>query len=605
MLHACPDVRILTTSRESLSISGEQLYRVPSLSSPRADEAISPDDVLQFSAPQLFTDRALSIDSRFRLTRENAPYIAEICRRLDGMPLAIEVAAARVKVLSPQRLAQMLDEQFQVLTGGDRSALPRHRTMRALIDWSYDLLSDQERSILRKISIFSGGFTLDAAVDVCRTDTIDDVAVLDLLSSLVDKSLLQADSNAKDTRYSLLETVRQYGRERLNELCEYAEVARAHARAVFQVIERATREFDTTPDRAWEAQAGREMENWRSALQWAIVQRGDVRLGQRLAAFHTMWCSFARVEGLKWIRAAIDTIDETTPSAVIANLDLTQAQIDRVLSHHKSSYEASKRALSRFKQVGDRLGMAKAEFCEGRALLGLGRCSEGEALLRNALGTAMDLGLRKLPASILAALAIARDLANDLSGARAAYSDALAIAGETGNDRLASVIPVDLAESEFRSGDTHTALRLAADALKAARSFNDDVTVVNGLGNMAAYLTSLGRCDEARDCARRALTLARDVQHDVGIALALDHVIAIAALRPKDENDFVRAARLLGYTDRRLTALTKRREYTEQQQHDKVVAALHNRFSDDELERLIEEGSSWTEDHAVAQAMLI
>jgi predicted ATPase/DNA-binding XRE family transcriptional regulator len=604
ILHTCPGVRILTTSRERLNISGERLYRVPSLSSPRAEQ-VSPQDVLLFSAPRLFADRALCVDSRFALTRENAPYIAEICRRLDGMPLAIELAAARVKVLSPRQIAQKLDERFRLLAGGDRTALPRHRTMRALFDWSYDLLSHKERSLLRTISIFAGGFTLDAATAVCNSAAIDDIAVLDLLSSLVDKSLLLADYNDRDTRYRLLESVRQYGRERLEEEGEYATVAHAHAAAFLEVAEWLDRSFDTTFDRSWEAHAAPEMENWRAALQWTLAERGDIGLGQRLAAaLPRMWYCFALAEGSKWLRHAIDLIDDATPNDVIARLEFAQAQLDGVLAHQNGSYEWAKRALSRFQQLGDARGTAAAQQIGGRAALSLGRLAEGEALLQSSLASAKRLGLRKLTAGTLEYLAIARYFADDLPGARAAFAEALAIAQETGYERVASDIALNLAEVEFRSGDVLAALRLAGEALDRWRSFNDNIRIAYCLWNIATYLATLGRWGEACDNAREALTLARDVQHDVGIAVAVEHLTTIAVLRGSDNCTHARAARLLGYVNMRATALNILREHTEQQQYDKAFAALRNTFGE-ELANLLREGSSWTEDQAVAEAMLL
>jgi predicted ATPase/DNA-binding XRE family transcriptional regulator len=202
ILNGCPDVRILATSRESLSISGELAYRMPSLPVP-ANEALSSKELSRYGAVQLFSDRAVSARHSFTLTAESAPPVADICRRLDGIPLAIELAAARINVLSPHELAQRLDERFRLLTGGDRSALPRHRTMRALIDWSYQLLSDDERRLFRGLSIFAGGFTLGACTTVCGNGALDDIEMLNLLSSLVNKSLVQAVGAGDVTRYRL------------------------------------------------------------------------------------------------------------------------------------------------------------------------------------------------------------------------------------------------------------------------------------------------------------------------------------------------------------------------------------------------------------------
>jgi predicted ATPase len=212
ILHACPEVHILATSREGLHVAGEQQYRLPSLAVPPPDAPAQ--EILNFAGARLFADRALAVDRRFVIGDDNARYVGEICRRLDGIPLAIELAAARVNVLSPQQLAQKLDEWFRVLTGGDRTALARHQTMRALIDWSYDLLTEDEQRVFRTLSVFAGGCTLQTATTVCSED---EIVTLERLSSLVEKSLLQAEPSDGGTRYQLLESMRQYAHERLVE----------------------------------------------------------------------------------------------------------------------------------------------------------------------------------------------------------------------------------------------------------------------------------------------------------------------------------------------------------------------------------------------------
>jgi predicted ATPase len=606
VLRDCPEVRILATSRESLNIAGEATYRMPSLAVPPSAPMLITEGTSHYGAAQLFVDRALLNNNRFALTEENAPHVAEICRRLDGIPLAIELAAARVKALSPLQIAQRLNERFRVLTGGDRSALPRHQTMRALIDWSYDLLSDDERALFRKTSIFSGGFTLESATAVCGTETIDEIALLELLTSLVDKSLVHADVAADCTRYRLLESVRQYGCERLKEHDEYANIARVHAAAFLEIAERVDCAFDTTPDRIWEAQVEPEMENWRAALHWTLVERGDTALGQRLAAaLPRMWYCFALTEGCKWIGSAIDTIDVTTPEFVIARLEFAQAQLDGTMAHQKSCYEAAARALGRFEKLGERRGMARAQQIAGRALLSLGHLADGEALLHSSLAAAKELGLHKVAAGTLEYLAIARYFADDLGGARSAYTEALTIARETGYERVACDIAGNLAELEFRCGDAVTALQLAEEGLRGWRSFNDTIRMANALGNMAVYLTTLGRSDEARNCAREALRMARDAQHDVGVAIALQHLNAIAAIRASDYDSYARAARLLGYVDMRFTALNILREHTEHQEYEQIVAALREAIAPDALAKLTEEGRRWTADQALAEAMLV
>jgi predicted ATPase/class 3 adenylate cyclase len=224
LLRSCPDLQILATSREALGVPGERTYRLPSLGLP--DPArLPPMDVLaQFESVRLFRERAQLHQPAFAVTAANAPALAQVCHRLDGIPLAIELAAARVRSLPVEQIAARLDDRFRLLTGGSRTALPRQQTLRALMDWSYGLLTDGEKTLLRRVSVFSGGWTLEAAETVCAGDGVDDWEILDLLTRLVDKSLIVYEERDGEARYRLLETVRQYAQERLQESGERSAV---------------------------------------------------------------------------------------------------------------------------------------------------------------------------------------------------------------------------------------------------------------------------------------------------------------------------------------------------------------------------------------------
>ncbi|MGE5264534.1 MAG: ATP-binding protein, partial [Acidobacteriota bacterium] len=229
LLRAAPDLKIVTSSREDLGIAGETVHRVPSLSVFEPGQAPTLDAILHSECVRLFLERASAVQSSFQLTEKNAPSIAQICRRLDGIPLAVELAAARVKVFSPEQIASRLDNRFGLLTGGSRTALPRQQTLRALIDWSYDLLSEPEKTLLRRLAVFSSGWTFEAAEAVCAGEGIEQANVLDLLSHLVDKSLVVVEeSDAEGARYRLLETIRQYARDKLLESGESVRVRDRH-----------------------------------------------------------------------------------------------------------------------------------------------------------------------------------------------------------------------------------------------------------------------------------------------------------------------------------------------------------------------------------------
>jgi predicted ATPase/class 3 adenylate cyclase len=600
-LRSCPNVYILATSRESLNISGERTFPLPSLAVPRASETQSAQDVLRYASVALFDDRARAAAPRVTITDESARFVAEIAARLDGIPLAIELAAARVKVISPQQLVQRLNERFRVLTGGDRSALPRHQTMRALIDWSFDLLSDDERAIFLKLSVFAGGFTLESATAVCAGGSIDELAVLELLSSLVDKSLVQTNQS-DDPRYRLLESTREYARERLVASGEEAEVARAHAVAFLRLAEKLESDWEATPESVWVARAEVESENLRTALEWSLARHGDELLGMRLAgAVSRLWSFPATAEARRWIAVALDRIDEGTPADVAARLDLAAAALDGVLGLPHASYVEAERALERYRVLGDDVGTVGAQRNMGVALVMLGRIAEGEALLNEALATLRRLGLRKMTGAVLDSLGLVRKSVGDLTGARNFYEEARAIFEATGAQSLAGAVTLNLAETEFFGGDAATAIQLAAEALASDRAVSF-TRIALLQANMAAYLIALERYDEARSYAREALSAARRTYHEVPALWALQHLAAVAAFQ--QGADRTRAARLLGYVDKRLSANEIRRQYTEEREYNAMLAALRGALGEGEIVRMMAEGSVWPEEHAVEEAAL-
>jgi predicted ATPase/class 3 adenylate cyclase len=593
ILRSCPEVRILATSREGLNIAGERVYRMPSLH--------------HESAVALFVDRALAADGRFSLSDDNLPHVAEICTRLDGIPLAIELAAARVKVLSPQQLSHKLNERFRVLTGGNRRALPRQQTMRALVDWSYDLLAEDERTLFRKLGIFAGGFTLESAVAVCGDDVLDEIATLDTLSSLVDKSLVQAEPAGSGTRYRLLESMRQYARERLEERGEYGALARAHARAFLTLAEELDALWESTPSRAWMLRAEPELENWRAALEWTLTKRGDVALGQRLAgALRLVWNWFAPPEGLRWAHSASETIDSATPDAVLAYLALAQATFDNNLIQRKAAYDEARRAVELFEKLGDERQTAVAQREAGGALI-ISDAAKSEELLLGALAVAQKLSMRKLAAQILLPLGTARMWAGDIAGARTYYREAMALARASGQEATVATIASNLAEAEYKHGDPVVALRVAEEGLEQARADSRRRVAFMILTNEAQYFTALDRFDEARACAREALGASREEQYDIFFLASLQHLAAVAVLAPSAADAAVRrrrGIRLLGYVDAGIAALDTSRE-TEQIEYDRVMAALRGEFGQEELAQLMNEGASWNEDQAIAEAMLV
>jgi predicted ATPase/DNA-binding winged helix-turn-helix (wHTH) protein len=283
VLRRAPGVRILATSREPLRAEGEWLLRLPSLGVPSASTPLSATEALGFSAVELFNERATAAAEGFVLSGDNVPYVLDICRRLDGMPLALELAAAQIDVFGVKGLAARLEDRLAVFTRGRRTALPRHQTLRAAIDWSYTLLAEPERVVLRRLAVFAGAFSLAAASAVAMSREIPPSQVLDGLSSLVAKSLVAAELDASVTHYRLLDTMRAYVLEELDASGEREPLARRHAEYYRDVFERAEAEWEARPTAEWLAEYGWLISNLRAALDWAFSPGGEAAIGVALA----------------------------------------------------------------------------------------------------------------------------------------------------------------------------------------------------------------------------------------------------------------------------------------------------------------------------------
>ena len=610
VLRLCPEVRILATSREALNVAGELVYRMPSLSVPKRTAGLTAEAARDYGALLLFEERARSANPRFALDDGNAAVVAEICIRLDGIPLAIELAAARMKVLTPVQLAQKLDERFRVLTGGSRTALPRQQTMLALIDWSYDLLSEDERWLFRHLSIFAGGFMMDAATAVGANESIGEFEILDLLASLVDKSLVVSEPFGDEHRYRLLESMRQYARRKLVEANERPRAAGLHAEVYTQLAERLESEYEDVPYREWLTRAEAELENVRAALSWSFSGDGDAILGQRLAAtLYRVFGVFAAAEARRWIETAQSRVNETTPALVAAKLQLGEAFLASAFNQFRASLAAAQQALASFTQLGDERGIMEAQRLAGRSLVYLGKVEEGEKLLSESLERRRETGSTRVGGT-LRDLAAAHALRGDVAQARAILAQASSAFQEGADEGNVAITAAALAEAEYRCGDAEAALRHAEESLEAVRALGRQRAEALILGNIAAYLIALDRYEPARVRGRSALTVAREVQSGASTAFALAHLGAVGALRPQADavlavEERKRASRILGFVDERLTQLEIAREYTEQQEYDRALAALRSALDAATVEALLTEGRAWTEERAVAEALLV
>jgi predicted ATPase len=425
LISGCPQLSILASSRERLAISGESVVRVPTLSAPERNAALTASTAHQFAAVRLFAERAGALGEGFQLSDDNAATVGAICRRLDGIPLAIELAVPRLKVMPLPQLARGLDERFRLLTGGSRTALPRQQTLQAMIDWSYGLLADADKLLLTRLSVFLGATTLASIKEVVAGTGIPEQRVGDLLLSLVEKSLVHADLTGNETRYRLLESTRHYAAEKLSDA---AGMRRRHAEHFAALLAQATCEWETMPTPQWMAQYEADIDNLRGALEWAFGPEGDVAVGLDLAGHsHLLWAELGlMLEHRRWVDQALAEIGKATPAQVTARLLSWQAGDVRELDD-PADYEEAIRAATLYRQLGD-------EFHEGRALLRAGMArllpdsvEEGEQLLQKAHALVRRAGTTKTLARCLSALASARLFAGDPVRARSLHAQAIGV----------------------------------------------------------------------------------------------------------------------------------------------------------------------------------
>ncbi|MGB7049458.1 MAG: helix-turn-helix domain-containing protein [Candidatus Cybelea sp.] len=611
LLAGCPHVRILATSREALRAAGEYVYRLRSLPVPSAEASrtLSAADAAAYGAVVLFADRAQAADAHFAITAENAPIVADLSRRLDGIPLAIELAAARVNVLSVKALAEKLDDRFRILTRADRTALPRHQTMGAAIDWSYDLLSAREQRVFERLSVFAGGCALATAADVCAGDVVLESGVLDLVFSLVDKSLVVTDLRASEPRYYLLESFRQYARQKLNARGEQELVGRRHALAFLLLAEELDAAWDTSPDLAWGEVTRLELDNLRAAVEWALACRNDIAAGQRLAVVAAMWESVAHLERRRWISLARSLVDESTPGTVVAGLSLADSTIANHLDEFEFGLASGCDALTRYTALGDEIGIVRSQENVGWALCALRRISEATPVLRENLFRARRLGLEKRTAVALRDNAAVCCDSGDFATARRQLGEALEIYKRIGAARLEALALGHLGECELCAGNVQLAVRYFSEALPILRDFNDVRGFAGCLSIASLSVASEGDHDRAEAYAREALAISTDHHLAAIAACSIQRLAATALLRKggrlEDPELCSRVARLLGFVDARLIAIGTRRNYLEVRECDRAINQLRDAIGADEVARLRAEGTTMTEEQAVALALAL
>ncbi len=527
LLAACPGLTVLATSRVVLRLSGEQVFPVPPLALPDPDRPPSLADLAQAEAVALFVARARAAAPAFALTEANAAAVAAICRRLDGLPLAIELAAARSNILPPQTLLTRLERRLPLLTGGARDQPTRHQTLRTAIAWSYDLLDEQERFLFRRLSVFAGGCTLEAAEaiggewgwqgvegEITPAPPFD---ILDGLASLVDKSLLlQGEDPDSAPRFRMLETVREFGLEQLEASGEAAAEAarRAHAAHYLALAERAEAAYWGMAPGDWRSLLEPELDNFRTALTWALDQ-GEAETALRLASAlePLWWFGIYEGEGQRWLRRALAG-GGTAPPAVRAKALAVAGLLAAEQDDYAGAVVLAEEALALAHELGDRVGIANATYVLGIVATNRGQETVARAHLEAALARFRELGDRGRTARTLCDLAVLGNLGTleapgnpaDQERAEAYCEEALGLFRDLGHARGIARALHGLAYVAYKRRDYPRALALSRDTLALRWELQDrwgiaanleDVADIAGLSGQPAQATRLYGAAEA------------------------------------------------------------------------------------------------------------
>jgi predicted ATPase len=582
ILRACPRVRAIATSRQALGIGGESVYKVDVFASP-PPTVESAREAAAYPAVQLFVERCSAASASFAMSDANAAAVAEICRSLDGIALALELAAPKMAVLSPRQLADRLGERFRLLSAGRRAVLPRQQTLRALIDWSFDLLDEDERTVFRRLSAFAGSWTLEAAGVVCQDRSIDAWRVFDLASALVAKSLVAAEGEGEERRFHLLDSIREYGREKLHAANEADVVAANAARYYADFLAAQQPLVDAVDEEGWRAAVEPEIDNIRSSADWTLVRGKEPQLGRTLLArFEWPHAVTGAREAIRWYDLAAaypepfaSPLDEVRFHRHYARLAWL---VGRSIAWRE---DAARSALAVARTTFEPTEVALALKHLGDAYLDGGRHDEADAVFEEALGTSdLPVHVRRV---ILADRAINDLERGALEVARQRFADVARMEkpGSVGH----GIALLNLAELEFATGNFEAARhsgRVAKEILERLRA----APLVLLACNRAAYEMAVDELEEARACLREALDHSRD-SGQVWTITALEHHAVYCGL----VGELERALLLLGHTDAHVRAGGATRKSTERHGHARLEELLTAAFGEAQFRRRLGTGA--------------
>jgi predicted ATPase/DNA-binding XRE family transcriptional regulator len=622
LITSCPNIKVLATSRETLNIAGEAIYYMPALSLPEQENA-SLETLAEYEAVKLFAERAMLAFSSFTLTKENAPTVAIICRRVDGIPLAIELAAARVNILHVEQILKQLQDSFSLLASDGRIPLQRHQTLQASMAWSWRLLSEAEQTFLRQLAMFAGGWNLESAQAIC------DENVLDLTSALVKKSLIMVDRKSKgETRYHFHEIVRQYMRERLRESGEEEDIRTRHLQYFLQFSEQAEPALRGPTQIEWMSRLNDERDNIRAALEWA--DKTDVEAGLYLSSrLNIFWELFDIREGARWLEKFIQKTESKAYTFARAKALCALGVIKNWLERFAEALSAAQECLELYRACGDKPGEVDALLL----LAAIVNPSEAGELSRQALTLAESINDKwrtayalfisswgryerysyiekaltlfqavsdlRYMAECFAELGRLRMLNNDIESAENLLSKAMVLFRELDIKSEMSGLLQGYGRIAAIKGDYEQAYTYLKEDAASAEEYGYRTNYLFDRSHLGYLALNQGNIAEAHEIFTETLQSFFDDKNEIGVAFDLEGMAGLFVLVDKPEI----SVQLTGWSDALRERIGDPRPVIEQADIDKIIAACVEKMGEVAFSDAYEEGQKMTMDEAVALAL--
>jgi predicted ATPase/class 3 adenylate cyclase/Tfp pilus assembly protein PilF len=600
LVRACPRFKVLATSRVPLRLYGEQEYAVPPLDLPNPKALPSLKVLTRYGAVRLFAERATAVKPNFEVTTENARAVAEICARLDGLPLAIELAAARIRILSPRALLARLGNRLKLLKGGARDLPARQQTLRGTIDWSYDLLTEEEKTLFGRLSAFAGGHTLEATEAVC--DPEGDLDALEVVGALLEKSLLRREEGSGgESRFVMLETVREYARERLEESGEAEEIKRAHAEYFLTLAEEAAPELKGPEQLEWLQRLEAEHDNMRAALSWALGQE-MVELTLRLAGalWRFWWTQGYDSEGRRWLEEAL----AMDGRALIESRAMALAGVG-ALASHQGDFDRAEEALEEGLEllVGEVTERSEIKL---HLLLTLGTValeradySKATRLFEECLALSRQEGNEWGLARSVMSLATVIHEQGDLERATQLFEDGIDLFRKRGDKLGLAWCLINLGLAVYSRGDLGRAANLTEEGVGLLRELGVGADLSIGLCNLGWMALSQNDLSESTDYYEESLRLASDTGMEPVVLTTLEGYACLAGARREAQ----RAARLWGAAQTIQEAKGIPRDTYWLAEADSRIAAVRSSLGEQTWEKVLAEGREMTLEEVVSYVL--